>query len=324
MDIEIIPEGKQKNKTASQEPYKDIDSETLPTFDTSSQPHKNNEFFSWIKKNRLTSGLIGGTSFLFIAIIIFQLQAPAPAKNIIEVRNFEDCVNNKGSILEGTNPRECYLKQKKFVEEKTNVVTPEPPKEAPIIEDKITEQTYTNILFPNFSVDYTSDWKKTEENTETGSTLLLQKEGITLNYNIGLIDIFGDQGGQCTNNTFLFLSLENSDWYRIRSNNGDRYYSSRLILKNQGTPDTDPISLGDTEKAKTEWVEVAPVPIGVYEACLIGTTDISSITNSSIPASLDTNTGFKSGLITIRISGISDSNKNALKEADKIVASTEI
>jgi hypothetical protein len=284
-----------------------------------------------MKQNKLVAGTIGVAVVVGLGVIGFQIFASEPEPKVVEVRTFEECVENDGTILEGSEPRECYLKQKRFVEE---VQEPEeeeqpnepekPPEEPEEEEDEITEKTYTNDTFPDLAVTYPSDWEKTEDNTETGTTLLFQKDGLTLTYSIGLIDIFGDQGGRCTNNTFLFLEIEGSNWYRVRMNDGERYYTTNLQLKSEGDPSNNPeeLELGDTSRARTEWVEVMPVPEGVFEACLLGSTNTSGVTDTSIPAEEDTLTGNKSGLITVRISGIDESNQKALAEADQIVAST--
>lgn len=331
MEVEVIPsEVKvQKSQTSVDDSYKDLEEDTPPEFREPEQ--KPNEFVAWLKQNKLIAGSIGVAVVIMLGVIGFQIFASEPEKKVVEVRTFEECLEQRGTILEGSDPRECYLRQVRFVEEVQPKEEPE-EEETPTQsekepeEEEITETTYTNDTFPNFSIDYPSDWKKTEDNTETGSTLLLQKDGLTLTYNIGLIEIFGDQGGRCTNNTFLFLDIEETPWYRVRMNDGERYYTTNLQLKGEGDPDNNPeeIDLGDTSKARTEWVEVMPMPEGVYEACLIGSTNIAGVTETNIPAEAQTNTGNKSGLVTIRISGIDESNQAALKEADQIAASTII
>jgi hypothetical protein len=329
MEVEVIPN--QTNNSRPQtnpEPYQDLEPETPPEFREPEQ--KPNEFSAWLKQNKLTAGLIGVTTVILLGVAGFQIFASEPEPTIVEVRTFEDCVANGGVILPDTDPRECYIKQKQFVEVVEEKPQPEAPKpeeeEEEPEEEEVKEKTYANETFPDFGLTYPNDWEKTEDNTETGTTVLFQKDGLTLTYNIGLIEIFGDQGGRCTNNTFLFLDIEGSDWYRVRLNNGERYYTTNLLLKSEGNPANNSAGsdLGNTSKAKTEWVEVMPVPEGVYEACLVGSTNIAGVTDTTIPAEMDTTTGYKFGLVSVQISGINESNKQALAEADAIVASTQI
>lgn len=327
MDVEIIPDEQSTKSSVSTEPsLGPVESEVLPRFDVDAKPHRTSQYFGWVRQNRLKATLLVVMLVAVLGFIGLQILPQEPPKQVIEVRTFEDCVKNNGVILEGTNPRECYLKQKKFVEEKA--VQPQEPtsteSEKSAKDSKVTNQKYTNAVFPNFGLTYPSDWKKSEENTETGTTLLFQKEGLTLSYNIALVEIFGEAGGQCTDNTLLFVKLADSNWYRVRANNGDRYYVLDLVLKSQGMPDSEPVVVDNADKIKTEWVEVSPLPKGVYEACIPGSYNIAGLTDSSIPAQVGTNTGFKYGLVTVRISGINDKNQHLLQEADKIVISTTL
>ncbi len=246
----------------------------------------------------------------------------------IVVQNFDDCVANGGRVLENTSPRECYFRQVQFIEEVKSVpeLKPEPKPEPEVQKPKIEIKQYTHPTFPKLRIDYPSDWKLTEDNTQTGTTILFQKESITLSYNIVLVDVFGDQGGVCTNDTTRFLKLKDSDWFRIRLNNGERIYSQNIILKSQGQPpeNLDDFEMPNPAVLALEWVEILVLPNGVFEACLIGMNNLAGITETEIPSSVSTNTGKKSGLISIKISGINDNNREILAEADAIVASTII
>ncbi len=300
-----------------------------------------NGFNAWLKRNRILVGAIVAIVLVlgFVATWVFQ-QAPT---STVVVQNFNDCVANGGRVLEGTSPRECYFRQVRFIEEIESISEPksgsepEPEPEPEVGKPEIEIKRYTHPIFPNLRIDYPSDWKLTEDNTQTGTTILFQKEGITLSYNIAFVDILGEpevygdhQASICTNDTTRFLRIGNSDWFRIRLNNGERIYSKNIILKSQG----DPSSLNDFQDflnempdpatLAREWVVVLIFPNGLFEACLIGTNNLAGITDTEVPASVPTNTGKRSGLVNIKISGINNNNREVLAEADAIVASTII
>jgi|GEM_PF-1483565 len=312
--------------------------EALPVFNNESLDfsYQKNSSWLWFKQNKIGLGIVATVVIFLAGVLVLQLtRSNSSTVNQPIVTTFEECVYYGGRILENTNPRECYYRQQQFIEQKSDQVAKDPKpedntqtksSEAPK-EPESPIKKYTNPLYPSFELEYNKDWLFTEENTTTGTTLIFQKDGITLTYNIGLVDTFGDMGGVCTNDTTRYLEIQNSKWFRVRLNDNQRMYVKDVMLSSGGAPVPeelkDEITAEVLNQAKNSWVEVVPAPEKVFKACIPGLSYISGIVKTSLDSGLGGGST-KAGILKITISGITDKNQKTLQEADAIVASTKL
>ncbi len=312
--------------------------ESLPEFNSESLDfsyQKTSSWF-WFKQNKIGLGIVATVTIFLAGVLVLQLTRSSNSiVNQPIATTFEECVYYGGRILENTNPRECYYRQQQFIEQKSNQA-PKDSKPEDSTQTKSSEapkepenpiKKYTNPMYLNFELEYNKDWLFTEENTSTGTTLIFQKDGITLTYNIGLVDTFGDMGGVCTNDTTRYLEIKDSKWFRVRLNDNQRMYVKNLLLSSGGAavPEElkDEITAEVLNQAKNSWVEVVPAPEKVFKACIPGLSYISGIVKTSVDSGLGGGST-KAGILKITISGITDKNQKTLQEADAIVSSTKL
>ncbi len=331
-DYDTAISGKKTNKEVSKT------EEVLPVFNNEvlDSSYQTNSSWLWFKQNKIGLGIVATVVIFLAGILILQsTRSNNSVLNQPTVTTFEECVYYGGRILENTNPRECYYRQQQFIEQKSNQTTTDTnlnnnqsdkPQEKPK-EPESPIKKYTNPSYPTFELEYSKDWLFTEENTSTGTTLIFQKDGINLVYNIALIDTFGDMGGVCTNDTTRYLEIKNSKWFRVRLNDNQRMYIKDVQLSpgNAPVPEEfkDEITTEVLNQAKTSWVEVVPAPEGVFKACIPGLSYVSGIVKTNIDSVVGGG-ATKAGILKITISGISDKNQKTLQEADAIVASTKL
>ncbi len=192
-------------------------------------------------------------------------------------------------------------------------------------------KTYTNKNYPKFRVNYPSDWQLLvkESKNKYGYNFLelnFSKNNLVLRYNVNdLSGSIGDRYVACTNNQNLFTRIS-SGWFRIINEDKLSIYFNNiktdvfLTESDVGSINNNPVL---TEQGKTEdtWVLFPPVN-QKYKACRFGNLMFTSAPNA--PESLFTSKN-KQALVSIALQGVMDnSNSQILKEADAIVASTQL
>jgi hypothetical protein len=189
-----------------------------------------------------------------------------------------------------------------------------------------TTKTFTHQNYPGLQVEYPSDWSLNQEDRgEKGMTLTFSKDGLKLEYGIGTAAVFGfgPDVPACTNNTNLYLSPDNSEFYRIRTNEGERFYVKNYEVNTtiQDQQHFESLRQGTYEESKSKWVYGVP---GQFEICLTvqGQTHVID-TTYPVPEGIATSQENLAGMTTIKLKNVDLSKQSLLAEADQIVASTK-
>lgn len=192
-------------------------------------------------------------------------------------------------------------------------------------------KTYTNKNYPEFRVNYPSDWQllvKESKNKYGYNFLELNfiKDDLVLRYNFNdLSGSIGDRYVACTNNQNLFTRVS-SGWFRIINEEKLLVYFNNvrtevvLTESDVGSVNNNSVSI-DQGKIEDTWVLFPPVN-QKYKACRFGNLMFTSAPNA--PENLFTSKN-KQALVSITLQGaMNNSNSQTLKEADAIVASTQL
>ncbi len=258
------------------------------------------------------------------------------------VTNFEECSKQENAIILETYPAQCQFDGQTFTEmdnssnnsnssddnaggQESNAQEPE--------SNQNQQLTYTNPNYPDFKIDYFDGWTIKEEKNNQGdpkvrellNKLIFTKNGVEIIYEFenlpkGVMG-FGGPNQICTLNNDLYLEVDNG-WSRIRNNDGTREYVNTLKFDQDlgyldpDSPHTPPSIIIYPEMEKG-WVDA----IARFDEI----TFINSATcHARVAEIINTNiSDFNSGLNKVRLTGVSNLDSSAVKEADKIISSTK-
>ncbi len=198
-------------------------------------------------------------------------------------------------------------------------------------------KTYTNPNYPDLRISYFEDWSlKLNDRGSDGLTLEFSKDGVVLKYDIYVINEpigFGPFVPVCTNNKNLFLRVENSNFYRVRDNNGKRFYttsvSENVTVTKEDIFITDFVSTDKYEDANQKWVSFV---LGSFAGCMSLYDENPNKIDEEGVFILDTNypetelvgpEGNKKATMRITLENADLSKTEILKQADQIVANSK-